>query len=74
MTFPERPRRVANLGPSSMTTPFKQKVEERIQEKKDDTGGDQPAKRPCTGAEKQFKKLPGGDLTTVKEPLGPKEL
>lgn len=57
-----------------MTTPFKQKVEERIQEKKDDTGGDQPAKRPCTGAEKQFKKLPGGDLTTVKEPLGPKEL
>ncbi|CAK9038785.1 Sodium/hydrogen exchanger 3, partial [Durusdinium trenchii] len=40
-------------------------VEERIQEKKDDTGGDQPAKRPCTGAEKQFKKLPGGDLTTM---------
>ena len=48
-------------------TPFKQKVEERAQAVK--KVEEPPAKRQCAGYEKQLQKLPGGDLSLVKDCL-----
>lgn len=51
------------------TTPFKQKVEERVLAmKKDEDDVQPPVKRQCSNYEKQMQKLPPGDLSLVKEP------
>lgn len=59
-------RSVAGMT-TPVTTPFKQKVEERQEAVKAKPEGEPPAKKPCNPYEKQMQKLPAGDLTLVKE-------